>query len=182
MNNCQKRLIFNRSLLWSQCLCMHPVKQIMTNRLSELEIWKGPGRSKYGTEGEKSLSHRDKRIRRQPEGNKFEAVTPLICLVLSATDKLGQIGVEKEKSDEKGNKKHLISPALASVSERHAEEKLYQLARLLQSPRWLQDVWGSSKEHNLLFNPNSPMNSRWLLCWASASEHRHVNPLQRICL
>lgn len=38
--------------------------------------------------------------RRQPKGKKFEAPAPLICLVLSATDKMGQIG-EEEKSDEK---------------------------------------------------------------------------------
>lgn len=128
-------------------------------------------RSKEGREG-KSQCHWEERMRRQPEGNEFEAATPLICLVLSATDKLGQIGEEKEKGDEKGNKEHFISPAWASVSERHAEEKLYQLARLLQSPHWLQDVWGCSKEHNLLFNPNSPIDL--LLYWVSASKYAHT--------
>lgn len=63
------------------------------------------GRSKQSIEGTRQC-HWEERIRRQPEGNEFEAATPLICLVLSATDKLGQIGEEKEKRDEKGNKEH----------------------------------------------------------------------------
>lgn len=71
------------------------------------------GRSKEGRGGKRQC-HWEERIRRQPEGNEFEAATPLICLVLSATDKLGQIGEEKEKSDEKGNKEHFISPAWAA--------------------------------------------------------------------
>lgn len=76
--------------------------------------------------------------RRQPKGKKFEAPAPLICLVLSATDKMGQIGEEEEKSDEKKkNKKHLISPA--SFRDQSTEEKLHQLVRTLQSPRWM---WG----------------------------------------
>lgn len=85
------------------------------------------GRSKERREGKRQWQ-RGERIRRQPKGNGFEAVTPLICLVLSATDKLGQIGEEEEKSDgkkkKKENKEHLISPAGASVGERSAEEKL----------------------------------------------------------
>lgn len=48
----------------------------------------------------------------------------MICLVLSATDKLGQTGEEEAKSDEKENKERLISPRGASEGERRAEEKV----------------------------------------------------------
>lgn len=63
---------------------------------------------------------------------------------------MGQIGEEEEKSDEKENKKHLISPA--SLRDQSTAEKLHQLARTLQSPRWMWEVWGCSKEHSRLFN------------------------------
>lgn len=64
---------------------------------------------------------------------------------------MGQIGEEEEKSDEKKkNKKHLISPA--SLRDQSTEEKLHQLVRTLQSPRWMWGVWGCSKEHSRLFN------------------------------
>lgn len=74
----------------------------------------------------------------------------------------------------KENKEHLISPAGASVRDGSAEEKLYQLARLLQSPCWLREVWRCSKGHNLLFNPNSQIDSRTPLYWASASNEAHA--------
>ena len=54
------------------------------------------GRSKRRREGT-SQCQREEQIRRQPKGNEFEAAAPLICLVLSANDKLGQIGEEDEK-------------------------------------------------------------------------------------
>lgn len=96
------------------------------------------GRSKRRREGKRQCQ-REERIRRQPKGKEFETATPLICYVLSASDKLGQIGEEEEKSGEKENKEHLISPAGTSVGERRAE-KLYQLAKLLQSPHWLLEA------------------------------------------
>ena len=77
------------------------------------------GRSKRGRV-RKRACWKGERIRHQPKGNKFEAAAPLICLVLSVTDKLGKKG-------EKIKKELIISPARAPVR----EEKLYQLARLL---------------------------------------------------
>lgn len=58
------------------------------------------GRSKRDR---KRQCQREEGIRRQPKGNKFKATTPLICLVLSANDELGQIG--EEKIDEKRKEK-----------------------------------------------------------------------------
>lgn len=96
---------------------------------------------------------------------------------LSATDKLGQIGEEEEeeRSDEIENKEQLISSAGASVKE---EEKLYQLARPLPSSCWLWEVWGCSKKHILLFNPNSQIDSGAPLFWASASVHEHTHSVR----
>lgn len=82
------------------------------------------GRSKGGGEGRRQCRS-EERIRHQPKGSEFQTATPLICLVLSATDKLGQMGEEEEKSDEEENKEHLISAAGAPVR----EGKLYQLAK-----------------------------------------------------
>ncbi len=99
------------------------MKSIRRERKKEKDR-RNAGRADQRREGKRQCQ-REERIRRQPKGNGFEAATPLICLALSATDKLGQIGEEEEKSDEKKeNKEHLISPAGASVGERSAEEKL----------------------------------------------------------
>lgn len=151
----------------------------MTSQLSELDICQGGKREEEGRksawadqreEGRGEDSVRGKR--RQPRGNKFETATPLICLVLSATDKLGETGEEGERSDEKENKEHLISPAGASVRERSSEEKLYQLARPLQSPRFAAGSFEVVPRNTIyFFNPNSQIDSCTLLYWASASEH-----------
>lgn len=72
----------------------------MTNWLIRKGAEKANGQIK-AKKKRKRWRQREEGIRRQPKGKGFEATDLLICLVLSATDKLGQIGEEEEKSDEK---------------------------------------------------------------------------------
>lgn len=75
----------------------------------------------------------------------------------------------------KKNKKHLISAA--PLRDRSTEEKLHQLARPLQSPRWMREVWGCSKEHSLLFNTrlSNQQPQRRFTGHLPASTQAHVN-------
>lgn len=60
----------------------------------------------------------DELIIRQPKCKEFRAATPRILSLLSATDKLGQIGEGEEESEEEENKERLISGSKrASVRE-----------------------------------------------------------------
>ncbi len=133
--------------IWFECLGLQLAKQILRNQLSEREIclaWKrgGKGRKRGGTlDGQikEKKRGRDGVIGRNGSDACQRAPSLKLRLLwfvwfLSATDKLGQIGEEEERGDEKENKKHLISPARAGVKEGIAEEKTVSISEASSIP------------------------------------------------